>query len=78
MLNKLLWLPLQASGYHMSSLDLFQMLTNEVYEEPVSSAHIVRVGMCETWWQLSLLGFWMTFQDLLNVHLPEKLGFGGV
>ena len=56
-------------GYHLSSLDLFQMLTNEAYEEPVSSVHIVQVGTCEAWWQLSLLGFWLTFWDLLDAHL---------
>ena len=34
-------------GDCLSSLDLFQMLTKEAYEELVSSVHTIQVRMCE-------------------------------
>jgi len=65
-------------GCCLSHLDLFLMLTHEVYEESINSVHIIWIGTCKAWWQLSLLGFWLTFKDLFNVHLPAWLGSGGV
>jgi len=64
-------------GYHLSCLDLFQMLTHKVYKESITSFHILWVRTCEAWWWLSLSEFFLTFQDLLNAHLPGWLGFGG-
>ena len=56
-------------GDHLSSSELFWMLTNEAYKELVTLVHIVQAWACEAWWQLSLLGFWLTFWDLLNAHI---------
>ena len=55
-------------GYCLSSLGVL-MLTNEAYEQPIPLVHILRVGMCEAWWQPSLLGFWLLLWDFLYVHL---------
>ena len=49
MLNKPLLQPLcELLGDHLSSLDLFHMLTNEAYKELVTSLHIIRAWMCRT------------------------------
>ena len=60
-------------GDHLSSSELFWMLTNEAYKESVTLVHIVQDWMFEVWWQLSLSGSCLTFQDLIDAHPQAQL-----
>src|SRR5882672_11353624 len=45
-------------GDCLSGLDIFQELTNEVYEELVTSVQIIQIWTCKAWWWwLSLMRF---------------------
>jgi len=72
-LNEPLLQPQQASGLCLNSLDLFLILTNEGYEEPIPSGHIIQVRKCEAWWQITLLGFWLTFWTSLMCTFQHDL-----
>src|SRR5882672_9301164 len=54
----------------LGGLDLFRVLANESYKEPVTSVQIILVRACKDWWWFGLTGSWLVLRDLIDVHLP--------